>query len=68
VNGGWTRGWDYEGLVPYAYSGTDWIGYENMESLQLKMNFIQNEGNGGRYLKIIFARAILKKVIYLLNL
>ena len=45
--GGYTRHWDDEGQVPYAVSGLNWIGYEDVRSVQLKMDFIRNEGYGG---------------------
>jgi chitinase len=47
LNAGWTRRWDSEGMVPYMFNGVDWIGYEDVESLGHKLNFIQNEGYGG---------------------
>ena len=45
--GGWKRHWDSEGQVPYAVSGVNWIGYEYVESIQFKMDFIKDEGYGG---------------------
>lgn len=35
--GGWTTGWDDEQQVPYAYSGTTWLSYDNEESIALKV-------------------------------
>ncbi|XP_037776495.1 endochitinase-like [Penaeus monodon] len=43
-NAGWVRQWDAEGLVPFAYSGDQWVGYEDMESLKIKMDYIRNMG------------------------
>jgi GH18 family chitinase len=33
--------------VPYAYSGTEWIGYEDTESLKIKVNYLNSKGVGG---------------------
>jgi hypothetical protein len=34
---GWTRVWNEEQKVPYAYSGKEWVGYEDVESLKHKV-------------------------------
>lgn len=34
---GWTRVWNEEQKVPYAYNGNEWVGYEDVESLNQKV-------------------------------
>lgn len=45
----WTAGWDRMAQAPYVYRGSQWIGYENVESLAVKTKFIQSIGLGGVY-------------------
>lgn len=36
----WTRAWSGEHQVPYAYKKTQWVGYDDSESVKIKVNYI----------------------------
>ncbi|XP_064474662.1 endochitinase-like [Ornithodoros turicata] len=46
-DGTWTRGYDSEGQCPYAYSGDQWVGYEDPESVSAKVDFVMDNDYGG---------------------
>ncbi|XP_055609283.1 chitinase-3-like protein 1 [Uranotaenia lowii] len=43
----WNRCWDDDQKVPYAYSGNQWVGYDDEESLTLKVDLIKQYGLAG---------------------
>ncbi|XP_046560950.1 chitinase-3-like protein 1 isoform X2 [Haliotis rubra] len=44
---GWTRVWDEEQQVPYAYRGDQWVGYDDQQSFGLKVQYVIDEHLGG---------------------
>ncbi|ENN79266.1 hypothetical protein YQE_04301, partial [Dendroctonus ponderosae] len=44
--GGWTTAWDDEQQVPYAYSGTTWLSYDDEDSIALKVEYAKSLGLG----------------------
>lgn len=47
LDGGWTVVFDQEQQVPYAYKGDQWIGYDNPQSVGLKVQFAKSYNLGG---------------------
>ena len=43
----WTRGWSREHQVPYAYKDTQWVGYDDEESIKIKVDYIIKYCLGG---------------------
>ena len=37
LNEGWKREWSEEQKVPYAYNNYEWVGYDDVESLKIKV-------------------------------
>ncbi|CAL4176605.1 unnamed protein product, partial [Meganyctiphanes norvegica] len=44
---GWAKHYDQQGEVPFTYKGDQWVGYENVESIGKKADFIKSQGLGG---------------------
>ncbi|XP_037776380.1 endochitinase-like [Penaeus monodon] len=43
----WIQEYDAFGLVPFAYRGDQWVGYDDLSSVRVKMDFIRAQGLGG---------------------
>lgn len=41
LSSGWTKKWNDEQLVPIAFKGNDWVGYDDMESIRFKVHKIE---------------------------
>ncbi|XP_047195278.1 acidic mammalian chitinase-like [Hippoglossus stenolepis] len=44
---GATQAWDSSQDVPYAYSKGTWVGYDNVKSFQIKIQWLKQSGFGG---------------------
>ncbi|XP_059479270.1 acidic mammalian chitinase-like [Neocloeon triangulifer] len=44
---GWTTWWNSAQQVPYTYRAYEWIGYENVESVQIKGQYAKANNLGG---------------------
>ena len=49
-NEGWTRVFDDVRRVPYAFGGGRWVGYDDAQSIQEKMNYVNVNGLGGAFI------------------
>ncbi|NWY15766.1 CHIA chitinase, partial [Aphelocoma coerulescens] len=47
LNSGATQAWDAPEDVPYAYKGSEWIGYDNVKSFGLKVDWLKENNFGG---------------------
>lgn len=43
----WQRYWLDSQKVPYAVKGNQWIGYDDLQSLPFKLNYIISKNLGG---------------------
>ncbi|XP_055531988.1 acidic mammalian chitinase-like [Wyeomyia smithii] len=48
--GGWTVVWDNVQMVPYAYNGNQWVGYDNVKSFLAKCDLVKTYGLAGAML------------------
>lgn len=46
-SGSLTYRWDDAQKVPYAFSATEWVGYDDLRSVTEKANYINNNNLGG---------------------
>ena len=46
-NNGYTRVWSEAQKVPYKYRGTDWVGYDDVDSVSLKAKYSIEQNLGG---------------------
>ncbi|NWI63517.1 CHIA chitinase, partial [Todus mexicanus] len=44
---GATQTWDASQDVPYAYKGNEWIGYDNVKSFSVKVDWLKKNNFGG---------------------
>ncbi|NXJ79323.1 CHIA chitinase, partial [Trogon melanurus] len=47
LNSGATQAWDSPQDVPYAYKGNEWVGYDNIKSFNLKIDWLKKNNFGG---------------------
>ncbi|XP_041278637.1 acidic mammalian chitinase-like [Onychostruthus taczanowskii] len=47
LSSGATQAWDAPEDVPYAYKGSEWVGYDNVKSFGLKVDWLKKNNFGG---------------------
>ncbi|NXX96768.1 CHIA chitinase, partial [Centropus bengalensis] len=47
LNSGATQVWDAPQDVPYAYKGSEWVGYDNIKSYNIKVDWLKKNKFGG---------------------
>ncbi|CAF4237465.1 unnamed protein product, partial [Adineta steineri] len=47
IKEGWVREWSNEHQVPYAHSGSGWVGYDDTQSIAAKANYVNEMNLGG---------------------
>ncbi|GLH06128.1 Probable chitinase 2 [Gryllus bimaculatus] len=50
INAGWNVVWDDNILAPYAYSGNQWVGFDNVESAKIKAEYARDLGLAGVFI------------------
>lgn len=43
----WIKCWEDEQKLPYAYNGDQWVGYDDIQSVELKCQYIKRMNLGG---------------------
>ncbi|NWS78732.1 CHIA chitinase, partial [Crotophaga sulcirostris] len=47
LGSGATQAWDAPQDVPYAYKGSEWVGYDNIKSYNIKVDWLKQNNFGG---------------------
>ncbi|NXR16291.1 CHIA chitinase, partial [Semnornis frantzii] len=47
LSDGATQAWDAPQDVPYAYKGSEWVGYDNIKSFNIKLDWLKKSNFGG---------------------
>ncbi|NXJ70503.1 CHIA chitinase, partial [Rostratula benghalensis] len=47
LDNGATQAWDAAEDVPYAYKGSEWVGYDNIKSFNIKVDWLKRNNFGG---------------------
>nr|CAD7443848.1 unnamed protein product [Timema bartmani] len=45
--GQWTEHWNEDQQVPYAVNGNQWVGYDNVKSIEIKSEYVKEKNLGG---------------------